>query len=460
MNIMFWDLSLLVLFILLSGFFLYKKRNKVKREGSLWLYHTKWGLKLIEKTGKKHKRLINLLSYVSVFIGYLLMILIVYMFIKIVLVYVFHPGNLSSKVPPIMPLIPYLPQIFKINSLPPFYFSYWIIILAIIAVTHEFFHGIFASAKGIKTKTTGFGFFPFFLPAMPLAFVNLDEKKMEKSKNFSQRSVLSAGTFANILTTILALLLMWGFFSLTYSPAGVVYNDYAYNSVNLNSIYVNGIPISKINSTLNLPHNSIVSGNTTYYALKQIQGNNALLYYNSPAIKSNLSGAIMAINNKKVTSLSSLSSILSKYKPNQVINITSFNGNSYKTIPLTLKASPLNNSQAWIGIVFANTKSMNSFQKFLFFFSSYKNPNVYYKPSSGAATFGYEFLWWLMIISLSVALINMVPVGIFDGGRFFYLTVLKITKSKKIAEKSFKYITQFFLFLLIVMTVFWAITLF
>lgn len=460
MNVMFWDLSLLVLFILLTAFFLYKKRNKVEREGSLWLYHTKWGLKLIEKTGKKHKKLINFLSYVSVVIGYLLMIVMVYMFIKIILIYILHPENLSSKVPPIMPLIPYLPQIFKINGLPPFYFSYWIIILAIIAVTHEFFHGIFASAKGIKTKTTGFGFFPFFLPVIPLAFVNLDEKKMEKSKNFSQRSVLSAGTFANVLTAILALLLMWGFFSLTYSPAGVVYNDYAYNSVNLNSIYINGIPLSKMNSTFNTPPNSIVSNNKTYYALKGIQGNNALLYYDSPAIENNLSGAITAINNKKVNSLSSLTSILSKYKPNQIINITSFNGNSYKTIPLTLKSSPRNNSRAWLGVAFVNTKSIRGFQKFLFFFSSYKNPNIYYKPDSGFAKLGYEFLWWLMIIAISVALINMVPVGIFDGGRFFYLTVLKVTKSKKIAEKSFKYITQFFLFLLVVLMVFWVKMLF
>jgi membrane-associated protease RseP (regulator of RpoE activity) len=59
-----------------------------------------------------------------------------------------------------------------------------------------------------------------------------------------------------------------------------------------------------------------------------------------------------------------------------------------------------------------------------------------------------------------VALINMLPMGIFDGGRFFYLTILSIFKDKKKAEKAFKGVTYFFLFLLLVMMVFWAIGMF
>ena len=54
--------------------------------------------------------------------------------------------------------------------------------------------------------------------------------------------------------------------------------------------------------------------------------------------------------------------------------------------------------------------------------------------------FIYDLLWWLIIISISVALVNMLPVGIFDGGRFFYITVLAMTKKEKVAKKSFKFI--------------------
>ena len=51
----------------------------------------------------------------------------------------------------------------------------------------------------------------------------------------------------------------------------------------------------------------------------------------------------------------------------------------------------------------------------------------------------------------------MLPVGIFDGGRFFYLAVLGLTKSKEIAKKSFAIITYIFLALVAVIMVFWGI---
>ncbi len=63
-------------------------------------------------------------------------------------------------------------------------------------------------------------------------------------------------------------------------------------------------------------------------------------------------------------------------------------------------------------------------------------------------------------MSLSVALINMLPVGIFDGGRFFYLTILALTKSEKIAKRSFVFLTQFFIFLLLLLLIFWGISFF
>ncbi len=68
-----------------------------------------------------------------------------------------------------------------------------------------------------------------------------------------------------------------------------------------------------------------------------------------------------------------------------------------------------------------------------------------------------DFLWWIFIINLLVALFNMLPVGILDGGRFFYLTILGITHSEKIAKKSFKIMTQLILLSLIVIMVKWAL---
>ena len=58
---------------------------------------------------------------------------------------------------------------------------------------------------------------------------------------------------------------------------------------------------------------------------------------------------------------------------------------------------------------------------------------------------------------MSVALMNMLPAGMFDGGRFFYLTVWGITGSRKVAEKSFKYITTALLALLALLIIKWLL---
>jgi hypothetical protein len=54
----------------------------------------------------------------------------------------------------------------------------------------------------------------------------------------------------------------------------------------------------------------------------------------------------------------------------------------------------------------------------------------------------------------------MLPMGIFDGGKFFYLTIFLLTKSKKKAELWFKIATNFLLFLFLLLMVFWGISFF
>lgn len=464
MSVMFWDLVLLGIFIVVIGAFLYIERKKIKREGLLFLYHTKWGVNLIERFGKNHEKGLKALSYLSVIMGYALMILMIYFFVEVLRVYLFRPDIVSAiKVPPITPLIPYLPQIFQLNFLPPFYFSYWIIILAIVAITHEFFHGIFAKIANVKTKTTGFGFFPFFLPIFLAAFVNLDEKAMSKRTNFEQRAVLSAGTFANILTAILGIALMALFFSLSFSPSGVIYNDYAYDVVSLPDITsVNGLPVENIsyeilgNLTSLSEKNLIVAKGTTYIGIKGVIPNldAVALYYNSPAISENLTGAITSINGEKTRSIEELSLIVSKYSPGEKVSITTYDGTKENVKEITLGLSP--EEKTWIGISFSSQNPSGVMGHITKFISSYKETNVYYTQDFTGAQFIYDFLWWLVLISFSVALVNMLPVGIFDGGRFFYLTILAITKSEKRAEQSFKFMTSLFLVLLLLLMVFWA----
>src|SRR3989344_7022338 len=139
MNFIVYDLVFLAAFAIFVSVFLYTRRKNLKRDGLLFLYKTSWGINLIEKTGEKYKKTLGVLSYVSIATGYILMVVMFYMLGKIVYLYITLPAIVREiKIPPITPLIPYLPQVFGLDFLPPFYFTYWIVIIAIIAISHEF----------------------------------------------------------------------------------------------------------------------------------------------------------------------------------------------------------------------------------------------------------------------------------------------------------------------------------
>ncbi len=469
MGLFIYDLVLLAVFLLGISLFLYSNRKNLKRQGLLILYRTKWGIKLINSVGRKYDKQLRVLGILSIFTGYILMICSIYLIGKIVWLYVLYPGIVKQiKVPPIMPLIPYLPKMFKLNFLPPFYFTYWVIILAIVAISHEFAHGVFAAHNKIKIKKTGFGFFPFFFPIFPLAFVELDEKNLEKKKIRKQMEVLSAGTFANIIIAIISSILMIGFFNLAFYPAGITFNDYSYSVVELGTITsINSIPIENV--TYKALSEFIRGNNFTgiqingkkYVAAKaffQEDGKQYLvLYDDAPAIRENLTGAITSINGNPIKSWEQLGEELRKYKPGDTIKITTEKDEGTFEYTLQLGKDPRNESRAYLGIGYHEYYHSNFLGKLLSKISSFKKQNIYYKSKIKGGWFIYNLFWWMVLIGFSVALVNMLPVGIFDGGRFFYLTILYLTKSKRKAEKTFRYVTILFLLILLLLMVSWVI---
>lgn len=473
MDFTLYDIILLVLFVVFTSIFLYVKRENLKKEGLLFLYRTKLGIKIINTIGKKYKKTLTALSYVSIILGFILMLTMLYLFGKIVWTYIFQSELVKMiKVPPIIPLVPYLPQIFKLSFLPPFYFTYWIIIIAVVAISHEFSHGIFAVHKKVKIKSTGFGFFPFFLPIFLAAFVEMDEKKMEKKKISSQMAILSAGTFANVLLAILFFGVLVLFFLLAFAPVGVSFDTYSYSVVGISAISsVNGFNVNNatFGQVLNLTDNGmdqIYANNITYLTtksfLEQQTGSQGyvLLYDNAPAINANLSNIIIKINGVSVNNKEKIGEEILKYKPGDKVTITTLESNADKNYEIILGQNPVNKSVPYLGIGFIQRGSSDLLNKITSIFSSFRDPNIYYQPNFAAAEFIYDLLWWLVLISFSVALVNMLPVGIFDGGRFFYLTILAITKSKKIANKTFAIVTYLFILLLIIIMFFWAINIF
>ena len=473
MNFTILDIAFLVIFAISVSVFLFLHKKNLKKDGLMILYRTKLGMKLIDSFGKKHKKLLGVLSYISIITGFILMGVMVYFFGKLVWTYIFQSQVVKLvKVPPIMPLIPYLPQMFNLSFLPPFYFIYWIVILAVVAISHEFSHGIFMKKYGIKIKSTGFGFFPFFLPVFLAAFVEQDEKSMEKKKIFPQMAVLSAGTFANVVTGILFAIVLILFFTFSFSPAGVVFDSYTYSIVSSSAI------IAINNSTIeNLSYSNFLDSineegltevrteNETFLITKSFleeqRGNEKYfyLYNDAPAIKENLSNTIIKINGNSVRSRTELSDELSKHSPGDKIIITTLEDDAYVDYEVVLDKYPENEDLPYLGIGFLTSESSGIMGTLKKLFLSFKDSNVYYESNFEAADFIYNLLWWLVLISFSVALINMLPVGIFDGGRFFYLAVLGITKSENKAKKAYSLITYIFLALLIVIMAFWAINL-
>jgi len=490
MNFVFYDIILLIIFAIFISIFLHSRRKRLKREGLLLLYRTSWGIKLIKKFGEKHPKLLKIMGILSIITGYFLMIIMVYLFAKIVWFYISSPEFVRLiKIPPIMPLIPYLPSVFKLDFLPPFYFIYWIIIIAVIAIPHEFAHGIYAIYNKVRIKTTGFGFFPYFLPVFLAAFVELDENQLAKKSKTGQLMTLSAGTFANVLTAILFLFILWGFFSVGFVASGVAFDTYSYSVVNASGIQtINGIAIDKsaggdnqyasmlevMENSENINEIKTLEGDT-YWTSKDLFENpqNALLFEesgqivvfdNGPAVKSGLTGAIHSIDGVEISSRDDLIQELMSKTPGQEISIQAYTEDSEEELTefnIVLDEHPEIENAPWLGIGFLDRSSGGGIiDRVVNIAGFFRKPNVYYMPRFGASEFIYNLLWWIVLVSISIALINMLPVGIFDGGRFFFLTVAAITGSEKIAQKAFRFVTIAFLLLLLVLLSSWAWSMF
>ncbi len=175
------------------------------------MYKTKIGLKLMDRWSKKYPRILTRLCYLSIVVGFLGMILVVFDLIKSGYHILTRTSTLSVGL--------VLPVEAKAVSYYPF--LYWIIAIAVIVVIHEFAHGLIARLHKIKVRSSGVAFLGVIIPLIPAAFVEPDEKQLRKASRFKQLSVYAAGPFANIVFGFLFL----GIFALILNPfAASLYN--------------------------------------------------------------------------------------------------------------------------------------------------------------------------------------------------------------------------------------------
>ena len=376
-----WDLISVLIFYLLLLVVYYKFKNKFENQGLLVLYKTKLGLNLMDKISKKFPRIVTFLSYTGIIVGFSGMAFILYFLIKETIKLILVPGTPSA-------LAPVLPGI-SIPGVPTLSFWHWIITIFIAAGIHEFAHGVVARNINVPIKSSGFA----FLGPLLAAFVEPDEKIMEKKPILKQLAVFAAGPFSNILLGIFVLLAMMFIFA---PFLGMIYDS--------NGISVSGfIEDSAMNqSGIELPF------------------------------------TIISLNDNQVLTIKDFVNETSYLNPGDEIVVGTDKGD----YNIVLGNNPENESLPYFGII--------GLQENLIL----KDNLSFLNPIEGIFEWFQLLFMWLFLISVGVGLFNLLPLGPVDGGRMIYSLGL-VFFSEKVAKRIFLFASLVCLALIIINMIPW-----
>jgi len=369
--------------------FLYINRKKIIIQKIFYpflyfaMYKTKIGLELMDRMAKKHPKLLKYLAYSGIVIGFLGMVIMSVLLIQNFYGLVTKPAAVSG----VGMVVP-----FKVKG--AFYvpFFYWIISIFLLALVHEFSHGVVARLYKIKIKSSGLAFLNIFVPVIPAAFVEPDEKELRERPHIQQLSIFAAGPFSNIIFAFVVLAIM-----------GLVFAPVSNAIFNYDGILVTGF----------------TPGNETFPAEEAGMTENEL---------------IIGIDNMPITTVENFTKIMQNKTPSESIVITT-NVTDYN---ITLAESPDNKSMGYLGIYLTQNQEIkeNVLQK-------------YGKILPDVFIWFVGLFYWLYVLNLGIGLFNLVPLGPIDGGRMLQLAMHKLFK-KKNGDKIWKAISFVFLGLVLI----------
>ncbi len=374
-----------IIFILALSVFLFLKRKKIQVQKIAFpflyfvMYRTKLGLVGMDKLAKKYPEFLKKFYTTGIWIGFLGMIFIAFEIIRTSLLLIFKPGT----APGIMPVLPFEAKgVFFV----PFF--YWIVSVFIIAVIHEFSHGVAARVHNMRVKSSGFAFLNIIVPIIPAAFVEPDEKQLVKRPHKEQLSVFAAGPFANIVLAAVVLAFIFGVVNPVskqiFEPSGVLIVDIGENS----SAFSAGMKKNEVITKIDLQE--IKTGNEFTNFLKEKKPGDKLAVYT---------------------------------------NVSSY--------PLVLGANSKDNSKPYMG-VFVKQHSLVKEDFAQRFGTRIIAP---FKWITG-------LFYWLFMLSLGIGLFNLLPLGPVDGGRMFQLVMHRFFEKEK-GHLYWKYVSLFFAFLIV-----------
>lgn len=374
-----------IVFLALLSLFVYVKRKSLHTHGLFPLlyfsmYKTQIGLRLMDRLAGKFNKTLKFLGYAGILIGFLGMALLSFSLLQ-------NLYNLiaTPEAQPGVGLV--LP--FKVKGAFFVPFFYWIVSIFIIALVHEYAHGVMARAHKLRVKSSGFAFLGILIPIIPAAFVEPDEKTLRKRPHKQQLSIFAAGPFSNI---ILALIIL-------------------------------GISVFIL---------SPIADNMTEYSGVKITG---FIEGNYPAESSGIAKGevVKSINGEKIGTLDDFSGILKKKKPGDAIRIET-DKNAYS---IKLGKNPEDESLAYLGVYVQQESAVKG---------PFKEKYGNFLPAAiiwVAGLFG-----WLIILNLGIGLFNLVPIGPLDGGRMLQLVLHRLFERKK-ADRVWYYVSMVFLLIVV-----------
>lgn len=373
-----------IVFILFMLVFLYIERKKIDLQRIFFpilyfaMYKTKVGLKLMDKGAKAMPKLLKTISFLGVIIGFLGMILIGFELLKNTANLLISPG----VAPGIQPVLPFEAK--GVFFVP---FIYWILAIFVIAIVHEFSHGLIARVYNIKIKSSGLAFLGIILPIIPAAFVEPEEKQLIKKSLRAQLSVFAAGPFANIITAGIVFLLI---IQVAAPVADIAFDK---KGVEIVSVVDDG-----------------------------------------PFAKAGISPGEIVTKFEKtaITSVPDFTEVITKHKANDSV-VVKTNKTSYV---VKLGAHPKNASIAYLGI--STKQYVKPNQTFVAKYGSFVPAAIEW--ISG-------FLYWLFVLNLGIGLFNLLPLGPIDGGRMVKAVFMKLNKKK--GYLAWKYLSLFFFVLVL-----------
>lgn len=342
------------------------------------LWRTKFGLNFMDKIATKYREFVKLLGYCFIGFGFFGLI-----FVSINIIFMLYnlflkPIETSQSVALVLPL----------TNIPGLgYLSFWHFFIAIFVtvLVHEFAHGIVARAHNVPIKSSGLGVFSILLPIFPLAFVEPDEKKLEKEKDVVQYSIFAAGPMVNIILAFLLSLLI-------INIVNPIYTDMTH-------------PIGFSFSGLSEGHPAQQAGMKPRMIITEVNG-------------------------VEMTHYENFSTEFEDLKPGDMLNIITDQGQfNIETVE-----SPDNPSKGFIGIQgISNEREINPG------FENYGPIYFWFK----------DLLKWLFILNFIIGLMNLLPLIITDGGRMLKTALSRIVNNQEKANKVWIYIGVIFIFTLL-----------